>query len=60
LGALSFPLYAVHMPVLQGMHLLGFGSVGGAIAALGAGIAVALAAEGLGRWRRKRRTRVTA
>lgn len=55
LGILSFPLYAVHMPVLQGMRLLGFGSVGGGIAALLAGILVALAAEAGGRWRKRKK-----
>lgn len=58
LGALSFPLYAVHMPVLQGMHLLGFGSLGGGISAIAVGIAVTLAVEA--RVRHKQRTRVTA
>ena len=58
LGALSFPLYAVHMPVLQGMLLLGYGSLGGGVAAIMAGIAVALAAEALTRQRKERR-RVT-
>jgi peptidoglycan/LPS O-acetylase OafA/YrhL len=59
LGALSFPLYAVHMPVLQGMRLLGFGSTGGAFAALAAGAAVAIGVEALAR-RRKQRRRATA
>lgn len=56
LGALSFPLYAVHMPVLQGMRLLGFGSVGGGFAALIAGAMVTWGTEALGRWRRQRRS----
>lgn len=55
LGALSFPLYAVHMPVLQGMRLLGFGTIGGALAALTAGAALTLAIETLGRRRRHTR-----
>ncbi|MEO5586397.1 MAG: acyltransferase [Novosphingobium sp.] len=59
LGALSFPLYAVHMPVLQGMHLLGYGSTGGALAALAVGIALTIAVEVLAR-RRKQRRKVAA
>ncbi|MFT4027082.1 MAG: acyltransferase [Novosphingobium sp.] len=58
LGALSFPLYAVHMPVLQGMSLLGFGWLGGALAAAAAGIVVTLAVEALGQQRK--RVRMTA
>lgn len=59
LGALSFPLYAVHMPVLQGMRLLGYGSTGGALAALAVGAALTIAVEALAR-RRKQRRKVTA
>lgn len=59
LGALSFPLYAVHLPVIQGMNMLGFGSIGGGIAALTAGAALTLAADLVGR-RRKQRRRATA
>jgi peptidoglycan/LPS O-acetylase OafA/YrhL len=56
LGALSFPLYAVHMPVLQGMHLLGYGQLGGAVAALAGGMIVALGVEAQARRRKRRRT----
>jgi peptidoglycan/LPS O-acetylase OafA/YrhL len=59
LGALSFPLYAVHMPVLEGMQRLGFGSLAGGLAALATAITVALAAEALAR-RRKERKRAMA
>lgn len=55
IGAFSFPLYAVHMPVLQGMRLLGFGSIGGGIAALVVGGAVTLTFAGLGRQRQQRK-----
>jgi peptidoglycan/LPS O-acetylase OafA/YrhL len=58
-GALSFPLYAVHLPVIQGMNMLGYGSIGGGIAALTAGAALTLAAELAGQ-RRKQRRRATA
>lgn len=57
LGALSFPLYAVHMPMLQGMHLLGYGQVGGVLTALAGGAIVALAVETLARRRKVRRTK---
>ncbi len=59
LGALSFPLYAVHMPVLEGMQRLGFGSLTGGLAALTTAITVTLAAEALAR-RRKERKRAMA
>lgn len=59
LGALSFPLYAVHMPVLQGMRLLGYGQVGGALAALVGGTLVALGVEARARRRKARRTQTT-
>jgi peptidoglycan/LPS O-acetylase OafA/YrhL len=55
LGALSFPLYAVHMPVVEGMAVLHFSSAATALASLAAGIALTLAAEGFGQWRKKRR-----
>ena len=54
-GALSFPLYAVHMPVLQGMRLLGFGSIGGGIAALIVGAALTVKAELASRRQQRRR-----
>lgn len=57
LGALSFPLYAVHMPMLQGTHLLGYGQIGGALGALAAGTIVALAVETLARRRKAKRTK---
>lgn len=56
LGALSFPLYAVHMPVIQSMGmLLGQSWIAAGLAALGTGIAVAVGAEAVGRWRKQRR-----
>jgi peptidoglycan/LPS O-acetylase OafA/YrhL len=55
LGALSFPLYAVHMPVLQGMHLLGYGQVGAAVGGVAGGAIVALTVELRTRQRRQRR-----
>lgn len=61
LGALSFPLYAVHMPVIQGMGmLLGYGWLAAGCAALAAGIALTLAAEAVTRHRRRHRRKATA
>jgi peptidoglycan/LPS O-acetylase OafA/YrhL len=59
LGALSFPLYAVHLPVIQAMNLLGYRSIVGGVAALMAGALVTLGTELAGR-RRKQRRRATA
>jgi peptidoglycan/LPS O-acetylase OafA/YrhL len=55
LGALSFPLYAVHMPTLDGMKLLGFGPLGGVLAALAAGIALTVGVEARGHSRKQRK-----
>lgn len=57
LGALSFPLYAVHMPVLQGMHLLGYGQVGAALTAVVSGAILAFAVEARARQRKRQRIR---
>lgn len=57
LGALSFPLYAVHMPLLQAMQLLGHGQVKAALVALGGGAIVAIAVEALARRRKQQRIR---
>lgn len=59
LGALSFPLYATHMPVLEGMKVLGYGWVAGGLTMLLAGISLALAAELFAQWRRRQRRKVT-
>ena len=53
-GQLSFPLFAVQMPILQGMQMLGFGYWSGCLAALAGGIVAALLASALGRWRAAR------
>ncbi|MFC0590833.1 acyltransferase family protein [Novosphingobium aquiterrae] len=45
LGALSFPLYAVHYPVLMLSRQFGLGSLAGLVAALGAAAAVTLLFE---------------
>jgi peptidoglycan/LPS O-acetylase OafA/YrhL len=39
-GAISFPLFAVHMPVLEGMRELGFGVVAAVPAAIGGAIII--------------------
>jgi peptidoglycan/LPS O-acetylase OafA/YrhL len=57
LGALSFPLFAVQMPILQGMRELGFGYWTGGGAALAGGVIAALLASRLGRWRAARQGR---
>lgn len=49
LGMLSFPLFAVQMPILQGMQLLGFGYWAGGCAALAGGIVAAVLAKTLRR-----------
>ncbi len=60
LGALSFPLYAIHVPVIEATRMLpGFNWITAGIAALAAGIALTLATEGVTRWRRRHR-RATA
>ena len=56
LGQLSFPLFAVQMPILQGMKLLGFGYWTGGATALAGGILAALLAQLPGRvrtWRQQ-------
>ena len=45
LGQLSFPLFAVQMPILQGMQLLGFGYWTGLCTALAGGILAAFLAR---------------
>ena len=59
-GQLSFPLFAVQMPILQGVELLGFGYWTGGAAALTGGICAALLAGTLGRWRTARKQEKTA
>ena len=58
LGQLSFPLFAVQMPILQGMERLGFGYWTGGLTALAGGILAALLARLPGqirRWRKQER-----
>ena len=45
LGQLSFPLFAVQMPILQGMQMLGFGYWTGGLTALASGILAAFLAR---------------
>lgn len=49
-GQLSFPLFAVQMPILQGMEMLGFSYWAGGAAAIAGGILAALLASAAGRW----------
>jgi peptidoglycan/LPS O-acetylase OafA/YrhL len=51
LGQLSFPLFAVQMPILQGMAILGFGYWAGGLAALAGGIVAALLTQWWANWR---------
>ncbi len=50
IGQLSFPLFAVQMPILQGMQMLGFGYWTGGLTALAGGILAAVLASALARW----------
>ena len=59
LGQLSFPLFAVQMPILQGMQMLGFGYWSGGLAALAGGILVALVTQAPGKLREWRKQGVT-
>jgi len=54
LGQLSFPLFALQMPILQGLRKLGFGALESGLAAFAGGVAGAFLASALGRWRRSR------
>ena len=60
LGQLSFPLFALQMPVLQGTLMLGFGYWEGLAAAFTAGIAGMVLANALGAWRAGRKKEQTA
>jgi peptidoglycan/LPS O-acetylase OafA/YrhL len=51
LGQLSFPLFAVQMPILQGMQMLGFGYWTGGLTALAGGIVAAFLTSLPGRWK---------
>lgn len=58
LGQLSFPLFAVQMPILQGMKMLGFGYWTGGLTALAGGIVAAFLAQlpaQVTAWRNKER-----
>jgi peptidoglycan/LPS O-acetylase OafA/YrhL len=60
LGQLSFPLFALQMPILQGMELLGFGPWAGGMAALAAGVCGAIAMNRIRRrWRHPAAGRAT-
>ena len=50
LGQLSFPLFAVQMPILQGMRMLGFGGWSGGLAALAGGIVAAILTQWYANW----------
>jgi peptidoglycan/LPS O-acetylase OafA/YrhL len=54
-GQLSFPLFAVQMPILQGMRMLHFGAWIGGLAALAGGIGAALLASTVARRRKEKR-----
>jgi peptidoglycan/LPS O-acetylase OafA/YrhL len=59
-GQLSFPLFAVQMPILEGIETLGLGKWAGGFIALAGGIFGAVLANGLGRWRAARRQKAMA
>ncbi|MBU6269000.1 MAG: acyltransferase [Sphingomonadales bacterium] len=54
LGQLSFPLFALQMPVLEGLRHLGAGKWIGGPAAFAVGVAGLLISNALGTWHRKR------
>ncbi len=54
IGKLSFPLFAVQMPILEGSRMLGFNGWQGGSAAFAGGILAAVLASALGRWRSAR------
>lgn len=54
-GQLSFPLFAVQMPILEGTRMLGWNGWQGGFAALAGGICAALLATALGNWRQRRK-----
>ena len=60
LGKLSFPLFAVQMPILQGMQLLGFGYWAGICAAIVGGVLAAILAEALKRPKPARNQEIAA
>ena len=54
LGQLSFPLFAVQMPILQGMAMLGFGYWAGGFTALAGGIVAAFLTQRFANWRKEK------
>ncbi len=54
LGRLSFPLFAVQMPILEGTRMLGFNGWAGGFSALAGGIAAALLTERFDNWRKEK------
>ena len=54
LGQLSFPLFAVQMPILQGIAMLGFGYWTGGLTALAGGIAAAYLTQAFANWRKEK------
>ncbi len=54
LGQLSFPLFAVQMPILEGMHMLGFNGWEAGFAALAGGVLAAQLTQWFERWRKEK------
>lgn len=53
LGRLSFPLFAVQMPILEGAQMLGWGKWQAGLTALAGGIVAAFLTERFDRWRKE-------
>lgn len=55
LGQLSFPLFAVQMPILQGMQMLGWDKWTGGLTAFAGGIVAAFLTSRFDRWRKEKK-----
>lgn len=53
LGQLSFPLFAVQMPILEGMSMIGFNGWEAGFAALAGGVLAAILTQRFDRWRKE-------
>ena len=56
LGQLSFPLFAVQMPILQGAQMLGWGKWAGGLSAFAGGIVAAFLTSRFDKWRKEKKS----